>query len=445
MIRDFTESSKQKLERVVMRVSQGRISSFTDRIGDGLYGVMERFGLLALKDDLSNVDSYHRMIIDKNNTTLSELEEIFDAVYAVESQYHGWLDEILETCRSFNNLLGRLSAAISPGGTVDAGAEGVAALFTVPFGEYANLFETYVDWEKALENLVEGYKLRGEVTDADKDALIALFEKYNRKLAVGLDSLLGKLTGEQIRDIKYLAYSAAEPYRSIYLSELDSYALGDTAYDGTAYFTSRSNTLNVDVEEEYANPRGAFTTFFHESGHAIDYNYCDDGTYFSLTYRDGEGRSLQDVIYGDVEANVSSVIANFTSDADMQADILAYVMGAGSVSLDDLSGEEQSLLKDVQTSYSMKLYGAKNEAGSDIYGGVTNNIVHGSYGHWDDGYWYGEDGSATFSQSKELWAEYYSYCMTGNETALANLRTYFPEASTFMDGMAAAMCEGADG
>ena len=56
-------------------------------------------------------------------------------------------------------------------------------------------------------------------------------------------------------------------------------------------------------------------------------------------------------------------------------------------------------------------------------------------------YWYDKNGNATGSQAKELWAEYFSYCMTGDEEALDSLREHFPAACKVLDAIAEKMGE----
>jgi hypothetical protein len=95
-----------------------------------------------------------------------------------------------------------------------------------------------------------------------------------------------------------------------------------------------------------------------------------------------------------------------------------------------------------------------NEATSDIYGGVTNLTIDYGYGHRPDKdsgekktdesyqkkieeyrYWYDAKGNATGAQSKELFAEYFSYYMTGNDGAIESMREHFPQASIVLDEM----------
>ena len=207
----------------------------------------------------------------------------------------------------------------------------------------------------------------------------------------------------------------------------------------TGVFRPFDNTINVDMIKEPTNPRGPYTTFFHESGHALDYNFYNDGNFYSLTYRNSEGQSLMDVIYEDVRNDIRKTIARYTKDKNTQEDLLNYIMGAGSIDVNTLSKKEKQLLQYIQAYYKKDMHGAQNESCSDVYGGVTNNIISGEYGHWSDSYWYDRKGNPTGSQATELWAEYYSYCMTDNEEALENLREHFPNAAKFLDEMAESM------
>ena len=438
MIRDFSDRAKQELTAMISQIENEKLCDFTDWIGDRWYDFEEWIGVLHLEEDLSNVNSYHRKVIDKNNMTLQQLESIFSKVYSVESEYHKELTNIITTCRAFNRVLQALNDVIMPKGG-SAPLEGVHTMLGGPFKEYMDLFHTYINWEERLRRLLEQHRAQENVTDEDKDEYIRLYERYNVELRDKLDNLLEKLTEEQIREVKYILYTSEEPYRSIYLRNLESYTIGNVSGEDTGYFTTSNNTINVDMVQEPENPRGPYTTFFHESGHAIDYNFYDDGDYYTHTYRNADGQSLQDVIYEDVRNDIRKTISDYTSDKTMQDNLLDYIMGAGSVNEDTLSRTEKKLLENIRQHYREDMAGAENEACSDVYGGVTNNIIRGDYGHNGEYYWYDRNGNATRAQSRELWAEYYSYCMTGNEEAMENLREHFPNAAKFLDEMAESM------
>ena len=61
---------------------------------------------------------------------------------------------------------------------------------------------------------------------------------------------------------------------------------------------------------------------------------------------------------------------------------------------------------------------------------MSNNELRNGYGH-DNSYW--KDPSKA---GKELWAEYFSYHMAGDQQNLAYVQEYFPEASKVLDSYA---------
>ena len=116
MIRDFSDRAKQELTAMISQIENEKLCDFTDWIGDRWYDFEEWIGVLHLEEDLSNVNSYHRKVIDKNNMTLQQLESIFSKVYSVESEYHKELTNIITTCRAFNRVLQALNDVIMPKG-----------------------------------------------------------------------------------------------------------------------------------------------------------------------------------------------------------------------------------------------------------------------------------------------------------------------------------------
>ncbi len=435
MIRDFSDRAKQELMNIVAQVENEKLCDFTDWVGDCWYSFEEWIGLLNLKEDLSNVNEYHKKVIDKNNTTLNELEAIFSKVYAVEAEYHSGFCSIISACNSFNKILQTLIEIISPeNGSFSP--EKMSALLPKRFTEYQQYLSKY--GELRVKKLLEHYKSMDIVSSDDKDEFIKIYEIYNPEKKKKLDNLLSKLTEEQVREVKYILYTADEPYRSIYLNELESYTIGNVSGSDTGFFRPFDNTINVDMIAEPTNPRGPYTTFFHESGHALDYNFYNDGNFYSLTYRNAEGKSLQDVIFEDVRNDIRQTIAKYTSDEKIQENLLNYLI-SGKNNRGALTKKEEKIFENVLKAYKKDIAGMEKEAYSDIYGGVTDNAIVGNYIHTKENYWYDENGNATGAQAKELWAEYYSYCMTGNEEALENLREHFPNAAEFLDEMAESM------
>ena len=98
-----------------------------------------------------------------------------------------------------------------------------------------------------------------------------------------------------------------------------------------------------------------------------------------------------------------------------------------------------SELKNMGTALSRLAYVTAEQLDSAAPVSYTHLDVYKRQGHWSDSYWYDRKGNPTGSQATELWAEYYSYCMTDNEEALENLREHFPNAAKFLDEMAESM------
>lgn len=435
MRRDFSEAEKQRLLALVADYGQGTGGAF-DWLGDAWYGLGHWLGILNVKKYKDNLEEYHRKMIDKNDETAGHIEEIFAAVAAVDSEYGNCFSSVKETAQALKVFMTSLGASI---GGPEAGSNSwnPGATLSPLWDKYSNA-KLDLAW-KTMETILHH---QSKISKEEKDAYIQAFENAHPETAKDLDELLDKLSDDEIREIKFTAYLVSEPYRTIYLNDLNSYTIGNISGSDTGYFWSVDNTINVDMPGEPKNPRGPYTTFFHESGHALDYNYQNDGSFYSETYRNADGQSLMDVLYADVRADVSNTINGLTTDPTTQQHLLDYIMGAKSVPLSELSSTEQALLKKIQKHYKSDMAGALNEAPSDVYGGVTSNIIVGDYGHWNDSYWYDSSGNPTNRQCRELWAEYYSYCMTGNTVAMENLKNHFPNASAFLDEMAASMAGG---
>src|SRR5699024_3632927 len=77
------------------------------------------------------------------------------------------------------------------------------------------------------------------------------------------------LEEQDVVEIKYLMYTAEEPYRSLAMDYLDRFEIISTTKNGGFY--SSDDTMRFNVREDRKNERGAYFTFFHVLGHAMDY------------------------------------------------------------------------------------------------------------------------------------------------------------------------------
>jgi hypothetical protein len=152
-------------------------------------------------------------------------------------------------------------------------------------------------------------------------------------LATGRDNTLTELDKNSI---KYIAYTAPEPYRSVYLEYVGSYKIGSLSgvqafgkkYNNAHYENVSNKIFFTDVSKAFSkDERGAYTTWFHESGHATDCNAYRGMQFFCLnftTYNEemGETVTLQDAIYYDVYNNIEDKIEGYTQDEQAIVKIL---------------------------------------------------------------------------------------------------------------------------
>lgn len=307
-------------------------------------------------------------------------------------------------------------------------------------------------WQAALGCGGE-QKTLGEAGGRYKEQVVEGFETIHPEIAQRFNRLLqGKgckeLTAGDILNIKYLAYTAEEPYRSLYLEKLDAYRISDLYGEeekksDTFYEAGRHITLKYP-DSFLQDARGAYTSFFHETGHGTDYYMV---SFFSRGYQyedpeTGEKHSLYELIEADVYENVREHIrecAPYLSEEKVEI-ILTSIQYGGSE--EDLNDEMKAIRSAVLQQYNTELAGPAMSAVCDVYGGITNQNIKSDqgYGHGpEEGkpflYWYDIFGQPTNRQSSELWAEYFSFHMTGNEEALAQIRAYYPRASEAMDAM----------
>ncbi|MDD2627006.1 MAG: hypothetical protein PHI87_05615, partial [Candidatus Methanomethylophilus sp.] len=163
------------------------------------------------------------------------------------------------------------------------------------------------------------------------------------------------------------------------------------------------NTKNV-AKGDAVHPK--FSTFYHESGHALDHLAGSGGeigkyAYMSMTYKDGAfGKALR--------ADAENAVKHQTGRT---------------------LTEQRAELTRALTEADLQSYGDV----SDIMQQATKNKVHGQVGHWKKvlvqrhpnrykNYW-----ELKGSLEKEAFAEMYS-SVVSNPGSLENLKTFFPNA-----------------
>jgi len=290
-----------------------------------------------------------------------------------------------------------------------------------------------------------GDYLNAHPGDLDKLVIILRYEDAHPQAVEKIDTFLKPLDTQDIIGIKFIVYSAQEPYRGLWIKYLDQYNIVDTKNSGV--FVSGDNTLTFDVTADRNDKRGSYYTFFHECGHAIDY-FSGGKNYFTDSFKDKNGNNLTSYIYQDVENNFNVCIGDlFQNDSSFsnwskseqeaaRQTVINNLLNDRIIGLGDSNAQTlQDLLID---KYEILLKDAVNNCPSDIYGGATNNIIVGDYGHKDidangTTYWFKADGSLRRDPNKECFAEWYSHKILQNDSNLTSIETYLPESEQFMN------------
>lgn len=129
----------------------------------------------------------------------------------------------------------------------------------------------------------------------------------------------------------------------------------DTAYPGTAYFSGEEGGFRVDAASDLDNPLGPGSTFFHESGHMIDWLMGKEKGQEYIT-------------------SAPRLIAAMETDLNN--------------ALSGIMKSEGCTLEEAKEKLSMELMANPYASScvSDVFGGLTGNQVVGAYVHSKE-YW----------------------------------------------------------
>ncbi|GAA0287905.1 hypothetical protein GGQ92_003014 [Gracilibacillus halotolerans] len=299
--------------------------------------------------------------------------------------------------------------------------------------------------------------LKDYPNDLEKIISIIKFEEVNSKYLHQTNEFLEPLDAKDQVEIKYIMYTADEPYRTLSMKYLDRFTIASTDAE-IQRFISSEDIIEINISENRNKPRGSYYTFFHEVAHAFDYYYGVDHGYDgflsdSFTIDD---KNLNNHIYHDAEANFRGELKAILDLEDyehlsqlekqeMIDNVTNNVMNQNDY-YDTLTTEEIELQSSLISLYKEKLDGPDHNTASDTYGGVTNNTIVGSYEHFKDKYyWINRDGTRNREPNRETMAGYYGRIMVLEEeiktAGIKSIGHYLSNSKDFMDKMLNEMYE----
>lgn len=123
MIRDFSEERKEKLKRQIDEVNSETLCWLTDGLGDLGTRFGRWIGILDINNYMDNIGAYHKKMLDMNDMTKKEIDQIFEEVYSVDSEYEknfGKVSSMLDTWIDKTHVL---RDQINPGFSIAPAAE----------------------------------------------------------------------------------------------------------------------------------------------------------------------------------------------------------------------------------------------------------------------------------------------------------------------------------
>ena len=163
MERDFSDEVKERLCSQIDEIKDKEWCVVTDFIGDLVLNGGKLLGIISIKDDMSNVETYQSYVLDMANYKKSDIETIFNAVYGVEA----------EMCQPIQTIASSLETSAKHMRTL---AEGIGTGFSsMPAAQVKAL-------SKELETELKGnHEVLTEYKEKEQKDAMALMAKNSAK------------------------------------------------------------------------------------------------------------------------------------------------------------------------------------------------------------------------------------------------------------------------
>lgn len=187
MKRDFSEAARQELLSLVTQVEDEKWCDFTDWVGDRWYDFEGWIGKLDVRDYISNVNEYHKKVIDKNNTTASDINTIFENVNNISEQYKSRFVSLLADLQEYKRIIDLLAAFVTPNnGNFNAQFIGSGL---------KNAINTYLETSDNLQIIANNGLTQEDVENMDESKLQRILDTY---ATVILDNIPDAKIGDEI-------------------------------------------------------------------------------------------------------------------------------------------------------------------------------------------------------------------------------------------------------
>lgn len=344
--------------------------------------------------------------VSQNETLKNNIEKAFKASWTKDGSADPYkLDSRIRRAENLQSL--EYKALVS-----DLNDEGITVPESTAPSDLSKVIIQLMDTDIASNRNPDGTYVKNPFdtlgTDTKRILYVSAYESFNEEDALKMSFISSQFAvegyegwQEDLNNIKFLVYTADEPFKSFYLNGASGIVINDFEYKDTQYFSSSildyGVHIDVDKMDQAAKGAAAYTTFFHECTHEIDYECGSFFDSYSKKYKDADGKSFTDILKVDVEGKIDmafycnllpsdrsrdmSDVRKAVRDNIMnEVDYLTY--GAP-----DITDPEVSYYYNVVVNYinaDMNKYTNPNTGanyGSDVYGGMSGNTLFASFGH----------------------------------------------------------------
>ena len=249
MIRDFSEDRKEKLKKQIDEINSETLCWLTDGLGDLGTRFSRWIGILDINNYMDNISAYHKKMLDMNDMTKKEIDQIFEEVYSVDSEFKKKFGEVSSMLDTWIDNVHILRDQINPGFSIAPAAsirkdcKEINKKLETARGEIAETYDkelTYSEKRAALEaakgsvsalgefagNILAmpGKMISGvlsgdyaEIVSAEWDLINSMFsfgQKAAAFTAVGLGIGIGSLSGKNKNKVREKALEESESLNS---------------------------------------------------------------------------------------------------------------------------------------------------------------------------------------------------------------------------------------
>jgi len=262
---------------------------------------------------------------------------------------------------------------------------------------------------------------------------------------------------DQVVDIKFLAYSAPESYRTVFLDNIGKIGIGTLDFDestGAQNYNPGDKKLYVNLGSANTTESGPYQTFFHECGHGIDDLLKDEGS-LSTEYSKNSV-TIKEAMINDTENWIRSEIQKYGLSEQEQGNVIRNLIvwernQAERNGQTGLTGIESKARDHVISTFKSHPAISTEVGGipSDIYGAMTGDVLVGYHSHAGmTDYWksdYTTPGNASTGgqdqvqykdnkmAEKEFFAENFAAEMVGDQKSLDSVNKFLPGSKAMVD------------